>query len=540
MLTSLITYYTVGIAVTLVAAMATWIITTRRNWRVPNRVVVGIIAIVPFGLLIGQCLKYETLHMYTDVSHWLQLLQGITITGRPDVLNQAFLVPSGLNYLSIHFVPLIYLLAIPFALFPFPQTIFILNVALMSSAAIPLYLLARHHTGDRRFALVMVAILFWYPTFQYITLYEFEMLRFAIPVLFWMIYCWEKQHIGLYWLFAVLAVLVREEVGLTVAMFGAYLAWHERRRTHGLATMALGVGAFFLITRWVMPALHHGAFIHIAAGWFSQFGNTPLEIVKGALTHPLLLMTSILQPIKLANIAMLFIPLLFLPLTAPAALVGIVANVGVGLLSGAPEHSSYMLYYVAPSVPFLFFALINGWPRLVTRLPAPATMTTMLIGVVIANTLFGPSPLSLQFWSHALRPAPFRTQNFHWSEYRVTDHHHKTDELIRRIPNDAIVSAEQSLAPRLYQKRGTMIFPQLETADKTYQANYVFIDKTNPIKTGVATVPGSWDGLRQNPQFYYDWVEQRPQEWELLRADDGYFLYRRKDTVTSEFSHPPV
>jgi len=73
-----------------------------------------------------------------------------------------------------------------------------------------------------------------------------------------------------------------------------------------------------------------------------------------------------------------------------------------------------------------------------------------------------------------------------------------------------------------------MVFPQLETDDGKYKAEYVFIDKTNPVKTGVVAVPGSWDGLRQNPQFYYDWVEKDTEQWQLVKAEDGYFLYKKK------------
>lgn len=76
-----------------------------------------------------------------------------------------------------------------------------------------------------------------------------------------------------------------------------------------------------------------------------------------------------------------------------------------------------------------------------------------------------------------------------------------------------------------------MVFPQLESVDGETKADYVFIDKQNPMKTGIGAVPGSYYGLRENPQEYYDLVEKQPNRWELVRADDGYYLYRRIKTV---------
>lgn len=524
---TLFTFYSIGISATLLISWVVYFF-SRQSRRKVHAWVLWVCIVAIGYIFFAQILKYATLSMYADLSHWLGILQSIVKTGKPLSFAQEFVVPGTLNYLSAHFVPIIYLFALPFKLIPRPETLLVFNVLFMLSSAVPLYKLALCVQKNKYFALLITVLLLWYPTFQYIALYEFEMLRFSIPILLWMLYFWEKRKIGPYFLFAVLAILVREEVGLTVAMFGAYLLWKERQRKIGIATILLGLGAFLVITQWGMPAFRSGEFIHIAAYWFSQFGNTPIEILKGIIIHPLLLAKSVFNPIKLANIGMLFVPLLFLPLAAPAVLIIIIANIGVGLLSGAPEHTSYMLYYISPSVPFIFYALLKAWPKITARFNAQAVMNAMFVGIIISNIFFGPSPISLQFWSKDLRPAPFRTQNFHWSAYQVTDHHKKVNKFVDLIPDDAIVSAEQSLTPRLFQKKGTMIFPQLETGDGKYKADYVFIDKTNPMKTGIATVSGSYDGLRQNPQMYYDLVEKDPLQWELIKTDDGYELYKRR------------
>lgn len=529
---SLTILYGVGVIATLLISGTIYFFCRQRQWGI-SKTLLRILIVATGYLFFAQYLKYQSLHFYVDFSHWMQLLNTIIHTGLPHALNQEFIVSGTLNYFSAHFVPFIYIFAIPFKLISRPETVIVLNVALMLSSAIPLYKLALYLRNDRRFALLISVLLLWYPTFQYITLYEFEMLRFSIPILLWMLYFFETRRTPLYVLFLILAVLVREEVGLTVAMFGIYAWFFQKRRKEGLFSVFFGLGGFILITSIIMPMMRGGEFIHVAAGEFSKFGSSPFEIVVGVLRHPALMLQTILNPLKLANLFMIGFPLLFIPLAAPGALLGMMANVGTGLLSTSVIHTSYQLYYLAPSIPFIFYALLKAWPSF--TLPAPLEkrvvvkglargwaekplMNVLLVAVLVSNFFFGPSPISLQFWFKNIRPAPFRTENFHWSVYQITDHHRKIEELVRMVPDDAIVSAPQFLHPRLYNKKGALVFPALQSKDGKWQAGYVVLDTTN-------------NGLKSESPAYVTQSDmmkvQRNNEWELMKADDGYELYRR-------------
>jgi len=537
----LIVYYAIGIVSAILAAVALFLVAGKRTVT-SSAWTFGGLATLSSYTLIAQTLKFHSLQFYADFSHWTGLLYNIVNARGPINPSHEYLAGGTLNYMSVHFVPLIYVFATIFKIFPFSETVLIMNFLLMVSATIPLHKLSAASFQDKRLPFFVTILLLWYPTFQYILLYEFEMLRFSIPLLLWMLYFWVTRRRNLFFLFALLAILVREEVGLTVAMFGLYAATFERRRMEGLLTSLLGLVGFLLITHVLMPSMRTtGDYEHIAASSFSAFGTSAGEVALNVFRHPLNTFSAVLQPTKLANIFMLFLPLAFVPVLAPFVLVSMVANLGVGLLSNSITHTSYMLYYVSPSVPFIFYAFIKGWPRLLLVLEAinrnlgrgaihdkNGTAMACVLGVtLVVNVFFGPSPISLQFWFRDLKPAPFRTHNYHHSAYRITDHHRRVESFCSLIPDSAVVSAEQFLLPRLFSKRGMMVFPQLESVDGETLADYVFIDKTNPMKTGIGAVPGSWNGLRQNPQAYYDLVEKDPGNWQLIRADDGYYLYRR-------------
>ena len=530
----LIFYYLTGIVLVLGISFISHFLFARYNLKLSTWVLY-LFLIGSVYMLLVQLLKYRSLHFYVDFSHWAQLLYSIATTGKPWSLNVELLVPGTLNYLSVHFAPLIYVVAIPFKIWPYGETLIILNFLLMISAAIPMYKLALTCQGDKRFALFVAVLFLWYPTFQYLVLYEFGILRFSIPIILWMLYFWEKRNMVYYYLFVLLAVLVREEVGLTIMMFGIYLLIVEKQRRAGLITAFIGIMAFTIITQTVMPSLRGGeGYHHIAIGSFSTFGNSFGEIIINTIKNPLLVLKTILQPIKLANVFMLFLPLLFIPLLAPAVLIAILANLGVGLISRSHLHISYMLFYLSPSIPFIFYAFIKGWPKFLTILErlnklklrvqertdiASVSMGVVLTGIIAANVFFGPSPIALQFWFKDLRPAPFGTRNFHYSAHKITTHHKTATEFINHIPDSAIVSAPHFLHPPLFKKKGSIIFPRHENSSRNLRADYVLLDKTNNSHTEKSTV------FRIQRDF--DPVENDKQNWKLIKSKDGYFLYKR-------------
>jgi uncharacterized membrane protein len=488
----------------------------------------------PLFLLTAQVLKYAALRMYVDVSHWLQLVQQIVTTGMPNVPNHAFFAPSTMNYLAVHFVPLIYFFAVPFAIVPHVVTLFALNIGILVSAVIPLFRIAQRHGGKRLGWLVSVLFL-WYPTFQYTAMYEFEMLRFSIPILLWMVDAWERGRLRWFYVLALLATLVREEVGLTVAMFGFYLLLVERRRFHGFMTMMIGVVAFVVITSVVMPGLSSATvYEHVAAGGsFGSFGSTPLTIAQGILLHPIAALRHVADFTKLANIGMLFIPLLGIPLLAPALLLPAFPALGIALISDSVVHASYILYYVSSALPFIFIAFIHGWFKLTTWISTReersghganqgtyrSMIAASLVAIMTSAVFFGPSPVSMQFWSPRFRPAPFRTQSFHWTAYRVEDRHRQINAVIQQIPQNAVVAAPHAFQSRLFSYRGAMVYPQLVSADGATEATYVLLDETN-------------NGLIPESPAYVDEttmdiVRADTEHWALQVSSNGYLLYQR-------------
>lgn len=516
----LMIFYSIGTLSVVCASLIAWLVFYKRQSRIPNAIFYLLI-VASVYMVIAHWLKLMTLHTYVDFSHWAQVLHSIGKTGKPLSLNQEFYMPGTLNYFSIHFVPLVYIFAIPFKIIFKNETIVVLNYLLMLSSVIPLYKLARMEDASKGFGLFVATLLLWYPTFQYTVMYEFEIMRFSIPVIFWMLYFWECRRMVGYYVCVILVILVREQLGLTIVMFGLYLIVSEKKVKSGLITASMGLVSFLLITQLIMPSLSNSPSIEAPV----------TRLIAQILENPMAHLLAVVHPVKLGNTFLLFLPLLFVPLFAPVVLLSTAANLGGSLISNTLLHSSYMLYYLSPSVPFIFYAFIKGWPRALSAAreigvvraglpPERVAMATILIGMLTVNVFFGPSPISLQFWSNNLRPAPFKTQSFHYSSYQVTEHHRRAQKFGELIPESAIVSAPQFLHPLLASKRGSMVFPMLEASDGRTRAEYVFFDKTN-------------NGLDpMSPAFVdsteFDIIEKDTTNWKLLSAEDDYYLYMRQ------------
>ena len=122
----LILFYTAGIISTVGISIISYVVFSRYRTKQFRKVLYFFIFLFCY-VVFAQILKYRSLHFYVDFSHWQQLLYSIVTTGKPWCLSQDFIVSGTLNYLSVHFVPFIYLLAPFFKLWPFGETVIILN-----------------------------------------------------------------------------------------------------------------------------------------------------------------------------------------------------------------------------------------------------------------------------------------------------------------------------------------------------------------------------------------------------------------------------
>jgi len=481
-------------------------------------------------------------HSYLDYAVFLEYFFKLSRGNGLNSSIQGAAIPGAAHWFANHFTPLAYVYGALFKIWPSFQLINWLQTSMLASSAIILFCFAQRNLG-RFSAGCFAAALLFNPSFQYITLYEFEFLRFILPiglVCLGVILTKDKTSWYVVIFACIMCLLVREDAAFFVAGIGMYLCLSSKTRWLGVAVVILAVLYLILMLKVVMPSFRtSGPSGHIAASWFESFGRTPWEIFGNILHNPLAFAKHIFHPYKSVNYVMLLVPFSFVALLAPRVLLILVPPLGFLAMSGAYTHTSYMLYYIGPVFVVIVWATVfgtaslSGWLEknrkfLIRKIPFlyPATQDRIAFAIlcssIVCSIYFGPSPLSIQFWCKNFTVAPFRTTTFHVSRYHPTKHDEYVREIAKMIPNSASVSAEMALLNDVYQCRILYTFPWIEGAE------YILLDKKNPRKTGIGTIPGSWDGIRLNPQFYYDWVEKRKDVYELIAEKNGVYLYRRK------------
>lgn len=495
-------------------------------------------------ILVFQLLKLCTFKYYADFAVWLELFSNI-IDGRGVIstLHQTSLgFGDTKNYLALHFVPLIYVFVLPLYIIKnYPVYLIVLQTLILYSAVVPTYLFARDIFNNKKIGYLFAASFLWFPTIQYINLYDFEFLRICIPLLLFCFYFINAKKFFLYYLFFALSILVREEVSITTFLLGVYIFFILKEKKTGIITSAGSIVYFLIVTKMLMPyfagnsrSLH----LHVAFGNFSYMGDSPLEILIYIVSHPIKIIANLIAGVKIANFLMYVLPLLFIPFFAPSIFFISTANLFLNFLSVSISHYSYILYYLSPSIPFLFLSAIKGVKnvsdkgipflknkyvfirRMDNNKLTYAMVSCIFVACVSSNIFFGPSLLSLQFWNHNYKLAPYKTHNFNYSQYIPTGHHKKAFSFLPLIPDDVSVSAEHFFLPHLYGKKALMVFPIFDGAD------YVLIDKTHPVKFGTIDVDPI--EARKNPQKYYDLVEKDTINWELIKEEDGIFLFKKR------------
>jgi len=461
--------------------------------------------------------KLYSLHMYADLANNVEILwrwtNGLGLTSPMFEAER-----MGYHYFAGHFSPIAYIAALPFSLWSKPETLIVTLVVALFSGSIPIVLYAKERISPTT-GYFWGVIYLLYPTIQFTGLYDSGYLQFCIPAIAWAFYCLYKRHLAGYWAFIIVALICREEVGLTIGLFGLYIALAKKDWRTGFGTAICGWLYFFIVLAYIIPSFKtktDGVMLQVRN--FQQFGATPKDVITFLILHPLTILRYLVAPVRLGNFVLFVLPLLGLSLGSPLILV-CAFNILTSFLANSISIYSYMLYYLSPSIPFLFFAAIETARKLEGTGQIAGISETVCVGALACSIMFGPSPISCSFWMKEYKLGVFHSTNFHRSHYSITQHAIEGRRVAAMVPKDAVVSAEQPYLPFLYDRKKAYIFPFLPP-----EVDYVLIDRRHPLKSGYLD---TYLDFRQRPEHYYQMLEAHPGRWRLIFEVDGIRLFHK-------------
>jgi uncharacterized membrane protein len=199
----------------------------------------------------------------------------------------------------------------------------------------------------------------------------------------------------LFWAMLAVGLLSRENVALTFAAIGIYLALVQRRWRLGIAVTAVCLVWFTVLIELVMPAIAGAPYGH----WtYEVLGTGPGSALLHVIRHPIDSLKLLFTPFQKVKIwAALFGPWLFLPALSPLVLVAI-PSLADRFWSSNPLLWTTSFHYSLLIAPILAFAAIDSLERIQRYLPGfiawarglapPVGAAGVLLASVVSTFLF--------------------------------------------------------------------------------------------------------------------------------------------------------
>ena len=193
-----------------------------------------------------------------------------------------------------------------YCIFPFPETLQILQAAVLASATIPAWKLARRH-GCRPFAAALFClILLLYPAYAGGAGYDLHENAFLTPLLLWLFYGIDCQNIPLISVFGILTLTVKEDAAVYVAVAGLWLLLRallrrsKRTRFDTRAGICLLIGAvlwFGAVTAW-LSVYGTGVMTYRYSNFIYDGSSSLFSVIKAVIMLPIKVLYECSEPEK--------------------------------------------------------------------------------------------------------------------------------------------------------------------------------------------------------------------------------------------------
>ncbi len=222
-----------------------------------------------------------------------------------------------LSHFAVHVSPIYYLLLPFYFVFPSPSTLQMLQVIVLASAAIPMYMLSKHFKLSNTSTLLLCAVVLLHPAVAAGTNYDLHENCFLLPLLLWSFLFFEKEKYIPMSVFLLLTLMVKEDAAVYVIFFSLYVFLGRRKYLLGTIIAAVA-GIYFLIVLSYLGTSGDGVMSWRYGNFIVGEGGL-LEAVKNVLVNPAYVFTQIFvdegktYSQKILLILQLFVPLAFLP-----------------------------------------------------------------------------------------------------------------------------------------------------------------------------------------------------------------------------------
>ena len=354
--------------------------------------------------------------------------------------------------LGDHFSPIWAVLAPIYWLFPTVYVLLLAQAALLAVGVVPLVGWAARAVGVRSAIAVGIGYgLSW--GLASTVGFDVHEVAFGVPMLAYSGTALGQRRWRAAAAWALPLLLVKEDLGVTLAAVGVYIALHGARRL-GLATIVTGLLGSYLEVKVLIPAFN-------ASGVDTYTGSITSGL-SGGLPHAIVRFVT--PEAKPTTVVLMLAITGFLALRSPITLL-VVPTLGWRFISTDPDYWGTAFQYSAVLMPIVFAGFVDALVRLrAVRHPMSVTTarTALLASLAFTAMLFPDYPLSA-----LAHPATWHTAS------RVA----VARQLMARIPDDVSVATGNQLVPQLSDRDTVTLLDQQTPAARPA---WVFMDTEDP------------------------------------------------------------
>ena len=396
-----------------------------------------------------------------DFGIFAQMFHSMRTTGLPITTVER---DGALSHFAVHMSPIYYLLLPFYMLFPKPATLQVLQAAVLASAVIPLYLLAKKHGLPPFLRTALCALLLLYPSFSGGASYDIHENAFLTPLILWLFYAVDIQNAILTVVFAALTMMVKEDAPVYTAIIALWLLLHGALHScskwelkAGILLLVTSVVYFFGVTSYLATS-GDGVMTYRYSNFMYDGSSSLITVIKAVLLSPMKAVFECVDKEKLEFIGLTLLPLAGLPLLTRRyeRLILLIPYILVNLMSDYQYQHDIFFQYTYGSTACLFYLVTvnladmkETWPR-VAALGLALCLSTFCFGTQII-------PEAVKY------PQNCKTYAAHYDRIR---------DVLDVIPEDASVAASTYYTTHLSQ-RDTLYDVRYASKEHIFSCEYI-------------------------------------------------------------------
>lgn len=413
---------------------------------------------IAFGIIMAVFIALFTTLKY--LSHWTpnfdfgifaQMFRYMKTTGIPYTTCERDRL---LSHFAVHFSPSLYLILPFYLIFESPVTLLVFQGCIVALGIIPIYLLCRHYKLSYTKTAVFAVIYALFPALINGNFYYFHENCMLGTFLLFMFFFFEKKKTVPAFIFAILAMGVKEDAPVYVAVFALYLVLSNKDKIRGTVLGVLSVTYFGVVTK-LMSIYGLGIMSNRYENFIFREDGGLVDVIVNIFKNPAYVLSQIVNADKTEFIIYMFIPLALLPfiIKKPSRIILLIPVILVNLMTNYIYMYDIGFQYVYGSSAFLIYLSIMN----TCDLPSKLQKKLMLCALFATFICFSSACMGY-------------TQNYNIYKNQK-EKIAVINEAISLIPDDASVTASTFLVAPLYDRD---VIYQYEYTDK--QTEYIVLD----------------------------------------------------------------